>query len=207
MSAILYRNKVYGAGGGSSEGGLQKTVLFEQQEYDTFPSVITLTDSYQNYDYLEFETFKYDDNSYYDLLPPIFMSKEELDAVKDGFKTGRTNVFNIYGWQSANQYKRYEVTDTTTFTLKNGNGNWGIKRINGLNFVGASGGGGGGTTIEITPIQTAGIPIATITVDGTEYTLYAPQIREQIVERSCNALGQNESLQQLKETVSAEVVQ
>ena len=39
----------------------------------------------------------------------------------------------------------------------------------------ASGGGGGGSTVVVTPLLDTGVPIAKISVDGVEQTIYAPQ--------------------------------
>lgn len=41
-------------------------------------------------------------------------------------------------------------------------------------WTGAEGGGGGGSTVTVTPILTSGTQTATISVDGTDTTLYAP---------------------------------
>lgn len=49
-------------------------------------------------------------------------------------------------------------------------------------------GGGGGSSITVTPILTSGVPIATITVEGTTYTLYAPG--EQNIIRSFSQIRQ-----------------
>lgn len=53
--------------------------------------------------------------------------------------------------------------DGTTITISNGV----------ISSTGG-GGGGGGSTVVVTPILTSGTPIATISVDGSSTTLYAP---------------------------------
>lgn len=76
-------------------------------------------------------------------------------------------------------------------------------------YGGGSGGGGGGSTVVVTPILESGVPIATISVDGTDTTLYAPQGggTEGIVERNYSTLGQSDIVENnVKEKVSAEVV-
>lgn len=132
LNKLQVGNSIYSipSGGG---GGITKTQLFSQTPAQ-HPDTIILSDDYSNYDYLEFHQYKYDDNSYYDMLEVTTITKEQLDAVKNGFISGRTNVFLLYGWQSGNQFVRYQVTDEVTFTRKARNGNWGLIKIYGIKY-------------------------------------------------------------------------
>lgn len=72
-------------------------------------------------------------------------------------------------------------------------------------MYGGGNGGGGGSSVVVTPILESGVPIATISVDGADTTLYAPQGGGSgVVERLYNVRGQSEK--NFKEKVSAEVV-
>ena len=44
-----------------------------------------------------------------------------------------------------------------------------------LNDINYSGGGGGGSTVRVSPLLHTGVLIATITVNGVIYPIYAPQ--------------------------------
>ena len=67
-----------GTGGGG--GGITKTQLFAQSP-SQHPDTITLSDDYANYDYLEFHQYKYDDNSYYDMLEVATITKAQLEEI------------------------------------------------------------------------------------------------------------------------------
>lgn len=76
--------------------------------------------------------------------------------------------------------------------------------------AGGGGGGSGGSTVTVTPILTEGVPIATITVNGTEYTLYAPQggrVSRVINDNNWNTLGQSDVVENsIAENTSVEVI-
>lgn len=133
LNKLQVGNDIYSIPSGGGSGGITKTQLFAQSP-GQHPDTITLSDDYANYDYLEFHQYKYDDNSYYDMLEVATITKEQLDSVRNGFVSGRTNVFLLYGWQSGNQFVRYQVTDGVTFTRKARNGNWGLIKIYGIKY-------------------------------------------------------------------------
>lgn len=145
-------------GGGSGGGSFEKELLYSDDYNTSRPNTITLSKSYENYDYLEFELWKWDDRNYYDKLGSTLVSKETLDNIKDGFKTGRTNVLNVYAWQPANQYIRFTIDSITQFTNVNSNGNFSISKIYGIKF------GSGG---EAYPIEGA------VKFNNTDSFLYA----------------------------------
>lgn len=81
------------------------------------PSDIILSDSFENYNYLDFYFIKRDDNSYYDYLPIVTFTKEELSDCMNNSISGRTNVLNISGWQPGDQYVRMTIPNNTTLHI------------------------------------------------------------------------------------------
>lgn len=67
--------------------------------------------------------------------------------------------------------KLEELEDININTPSNGQ----VLKYNSTNQKWENGTGGGGSAITITPIVTSGVKIATITIDGVDYDLYAPQ--------------------------------
>lgn len=95
------------------------------------PSDITLSDSFENYNYLYFYFIKRDDNSYYDYLPAVIYTKEELLDCMNSSISGRTNVLNISGWQPGNQYVRMTITNNTTLHIVRNDSNLLLHKITG----------------------------------------------------------------------------
>lgn len=81
------------------------------------PATITLSESFNNFDFILLYLTKRDDNSYYDYLPTQCFTTDILNDALNGAMTGRTNVLNISGWQPGDQYLRVRVTSETTFTI------------------------------------------------------------------------------------------
>lgn len=129
------------ASGGS---GFSEKILFEQPFNTAFPSTITLSESFEDFDALGFYFTKGDDNNYYDYLPVKIFSKSTLTEALNGAMSGRTNTLIATGLQlNDSQYARFQVNSTTQLTTAVSGGAWNLKKITGIKF--GSGGSGGGS--------------------------------------------------------------
>lgn len=109
--------------------------LFEQPYNTSFPSTITLSESYENFDALGFYFTKSDDSHYYDYLPVKIVSKETLNQILNSAISGRTNTLIMTGWQLSNsQFVRFRVDSTTLLTTMVSGGAWFLKKISGIKF-------------------------------------------------------------------------
>lgn len=106
--------------------------LYTRQFNTNNPSVITLSESFNNFDLILFYFTKRDDSSYYDYLPIQYFTTDILNDALNGAMTGRTNVLNISGWQPIDQYVRITVTSETTFNIVRNNNNLLIHKISGI---------------------------------------------------------------------------
>ena len=173
MGNILYNGTSYGGGGSGSEvianpqgtptdtletieiegtiydiagsgGGYLEKTLFEQPYNTAFPSTITLSESFEDFDALGFYFTKSDDNSYYDYLPVKIFTTSTLTETLNEAISGRTNTLIVTGWQHSNnsQYARFQVDSTTQLTIPISGGVWNLKKITGIKF------GNGGSDSE-----------------------------------------------------------
>lgn len=141
---IFFMDKDYPAGGfGGSGGGFDKTNLYTNSGTG-FENTVTLSDDFDNYEYLEFVTYKSDDGTYDDALNEKFISKEILTELLNNSMTAKSDAFMLIGDpHNGAQYARYSVASKTSFSKIWTNGNWTLKEINGINL------GGGGSDIVI----------------------------------------------------------
>lgn len=96
------------------------------------PATITLSESFNNFDFILLYLTKRDDNSYYDYLPTQYFTTDLLNDVLNGAMTGRTNVLNISGWQPGDQYLRIRVTSETTLNIVRNDNKLLIHKIYGI---------------------------------------------------------------------------
>lgn len=123
--------------GEGTNGGSTETTLYSQTP-GAWPSTLTLSDSYKNYDRLQFYIYKYDASNYYDHLAVQEISTDQLDMIQNGYISGRTNVLQISGWHRSDQYIRYSIANNTTFTKVQSGGDWGLIKVVGVKFGGSS---------------------------------------------------------------------
>lgn len=108
--------------------------LYTRQFNTNNPTTITLSESFNNFDFILFYFTKRDDGSYYDYLPIQYFTKDILNDALNGAMTGRTNVLNISGWQPIDQYIRLTVISETTFNIVRNNNNLLIHKISGVKY-------------------------------------------------------------------------
>ena len=108
--------------------------LYTRQFNTNNPSIITLSESFNNFDFILFYFTKRDDGSYYDYLPIQYFTTDVLNDALNGAMVGRTNVLNISGWQPIDQYVRITVTNETTLNIVRNNNSLLIHKISGIKF-------------------------------------------------------------------------
>ena len=114
--------------------GVTIETLYTRQFNTNNPTTITLSESFNNFDFILFYFTKRDDNSYYDYLPIQYFTTDILNDALNGAMTGRSNVLNISGWQPGDQYLRITVTNETTLNIVRNDSKLLLHKISGVKY-------------------------------------------------------------------------
>lgn len=201
MNAILYRDKVYGAGGSGGGGGASAISELTDVDLDNLSDgqILKWNDTTQKWENADesgggggttldvlFNNSGTSNPSTITLQKPLTDYDFIITHIKSS-GSGRATIGYIYTVNSmavgdiiggelaaGNGWIWYTYTNATTLTYLGVAQAYYIKSICGVK-LGSGGGGGGGSTVTITPTLSSGTKIADFEIDGQNGELYAPQ--------------------------------
>lgn len=141
-------------GGSSSSGqGMTETVLFESTSGVT-NGTVTLSDSVDNYDLLEFKVVSTDAHH----TNSTMITVDQLKSYVYSGTPSTSNTFHLLIIAHGNQYVRIVYYNNTTLTLFEGNYAKLVKIV-GLKFSGGGSGGGSSVTVDTEITETSQNPV------------------------------------------------
>lgn len=170
LSKLRVGNVVYNVpsgGGGGSGSGYTETTLFTGSHTVT-NGEITLSDNLNNYDQIVIWA-RWSVTST-EWAAPFFIDRAYFVS-RCPYDEGRTTQTSPHVGLTPydNQYIRVKCGSSNNKLFLFDSHSIAIEKVTGIKY------GGGGSTVAINPLLSDGVAIATITINGTEYTLYAPE--------------------------------